>query len=334
MNTATALPANVAQLPAPQMGGDIFATPAAFEHAQRVVKALCASVLIPQHLRGNNGADALLALAIARRMGEDPVMVLQNIYVVHGRAGWAAQYMIARANQAGVFKSRIRWTIEGAGDGMKATARAVMADDGEEVSVTVGMAMAKAEGWVKNPKYQTMPEHMLKYRSATFLVRLYCPEVMMGFQTREELEDMHYAGQLRDITPSGDTSTALRAAAAIEDLSGADPVTGEIIESAGDNGVPSTADTPEAAASSQPTVSGDGAAPTLDFGQPESPAFDLELASQAILRQVETFKSAKAIDNYLAVVMRDEMAKIEAAAPAMAAFIRSKTDAAKKALAR
>jgi hypothetical protein len=329
MNTTATLPApsNIAQLPSPQMGGDIFATPAAFEHAQRVVKAFCASVLIPQHLRGNNGADALLALAIARRMGEDPVMVFQNIYIVHGRAGWSASYMIARANRSGVFKGPIRWKTEGAGDAMKVTAFATLAETGETVESVVGMTMAKAEGWAKNTKYQTMGEHMLRYRSATFLIRLYCPEVMLGMQTHEELVDLTAAGQMRDITPTGDTNTALRAVAAIDDVP-AEGGDAEIIESA-DNPV---ADASGADAASQPAPAPE--APTLDFGAPAAAdGFDLELTSQAILRQIEVFKAPRGIDNYLATDKAEEMARILAEAPEMHAFIVGKATARKKALA-
>jgi hypothetical protein len=212
MTATTALATNVTHLRTEANALDLFATPAAFEHAQRVAKVFCASDLIPKHLKGNNGADALLAMAIARRVGEDPVMVFQNIYIVHGRAGWSASYMIARANRSGVFKGPIRWKTEGVGDAMKVTAFATLADTGETVESTVGMSMAKAEGWSKNSKYQTMGEHMLRYRSATFLVRLYCPEVMLGMQTHEELVDMGAANGMRDITPTGDTAAALNSA--------------------------------------------------------------------------------------------------------------------------
>lgn len=59
------------------------------------------------------------------------------------------------------------------------------------------MDMAVAEEWANNPKYSTMPEMMLQYRSAAFLVRLNAPEVMMGIPTADEVEDMDYAGELR-----------------------------------------------------------------------------------------------------------------------------------------
>ena len=52
--------------------------------------------------------------------------------------------------------------------------------------------MAKAEGWYgkKGSKWVTMPELMLRYRSATFLIRTTAPEIALGFQTTEEWRDV------------------------------------------------------------------------------------------------------------------------------------------------
>lgn len=209
-------------LPSVQVGAnDMLANPALFEHMQRVSKVFCASALIPDHLKKNNGADAFLALQIARERNENPVTVMQNIYFVSGKAGWSASYMIARANKSGAFKGRINWRIEGKADGLKVTAFATLADTGEVVEADTSMAMAIAEGWTKNPKYKTMPDHMLKYRSATMLVRLYCPEVLIGMQTSDELEDLRAAGQLRDVTGEGAATTTAAAVSSI--LTGTTP---------------------------------------------------------------------------------------------------------------
>jgi hypothetical protein len=54
--------------------------------------------------------------------------------------------------------------------------------------------MAKAEGWIdKNgSKWKTMPEQMLMYRAATFFCRVFCPEVLAGVQTSDEITDIGY----------------------------------------------------------------------------------------------------------------------------------------------
>jgi hypothetical protein len=159
-----------------------------FGQLQRVANMFANSSLVPAHLKGKV-ADCAIALYMAHRLNEDPLTVMQNIVIISGKASWLTQYMIGRANMSGVFKGRISWRSEGGKDALKVTAYAVLADTGEEVAVAVDMAMAKAEGWTKNPKYASMPEHMLRWRSAAMLVKLYCPEVMMGIPSSIEVED-------------------------------------------------------------------------------------------------------------------------------------------------
>lgn len=184
------VPANAIAMPvSSDESGDILFDAKAFRHAMELAKTISQSALIPPHLRGQV-PDILLALYMARTMNENPIIVLQSIHVISGRAGWSAQYLIARANGSGRFRGPIRWREEGEGDKLSVTAYATLAETGDDIEYTVDMAMAKAEGWTnRNPKYRTMPKLMLRYRSATLLVRLFCPDVLMGLHERYELID-------------------------------------------------------------------------------------------------------------------------------------------------
>lgn len=171
-----------------------------FELLQRVGTMFSKSELVPSHLRGKP-ADCIIAVQLAHEMGLAPLSVLQNIYMVSGKAGWSAQFLIARANASGVFDdSGIDWDVEGKGADLSVTAFATKRTSGRRVQYTVSMAMAKAEGWTKNAKYQTMPELMLRYRAATTLIGLYCPEVKFGLGVREELEDIAVSAPPAQIT--------------------------------------------------------------------------------------------------------------------------------------
>lgn len=187
---------------------DIFDSPAAFEHAQRVAVVFSKSTLVPEHMR--DIANCLIALHMARRLNEHPLTIMQNIYVVNGRPGWSTQYLIARVNRAGVFRGRISWKTEGAGKDMGVTASAILADTGEVVSATATMQMAIAEQWTRNKKYETMPEHMLRWRSAAMLIRLYAPDVMLGLPTIEEAEAEPQVPP-RDVTPPKSAASKLDA---------------------------------------------------------------------------------------------------------------------------
>lgn len=194
--------------------------PAQFDHMQRVGKMLALSPLFPEHLRKGGIetgiANGVLVINMAMRLREDPLTVAQNIYFVGGKPGWMTTYLIAKANQHGVFDGPIEWKTEGAGDALSVTAYATMSRTGRVVSVTCDMKLAKAEGWTSNKKYSTMPEQMLRYRSATWLIRLYCPEILVGVPPAIDNEL-----PMRDVTP--DDVTPRRAAPAAQPAVTAEP---------------------------------------------------------------------------------------------------------------
>ena len=163
---------------------------ASFEHATRLAEYLSrAELLVPAHLRGKP-ADLLLVLHMARASGHDPVHILQSTYVIGGKVGFSAQYIIALINGSGRIRGPVRWREEGEGKSLAVTAYATLAETGDEISATVTMAMAEADGWTRrNPKYQSMGSLMLRYRSATLLGRMYFPDVLLGFHERDELID-------------------------------------------------------------------------------------------------------------------------------------------------
>lgn len=166
-----------------------------FELMQRRAAAFAMSPLVPEHLRPKDNPQAAIAncyicLELAKLMNESPLVVMQNIHFVKGKPGWNAAYMIARANASGYFSGGIKFKTTGKGDTLSVTASAVLKETGETVERTVDMAMAKSVGWFANEKYRQIPEQMLSYRAATFLIRLYCPQVMLGYHTADELHAM------------------------------------------------------------------------------------------------------------------------------------------------
>ena len=205
-----------------------------FALRQRQARMFSMSPLVPDHLRKGTTEQAIancwIALTLAEAMGEVPLIVMQNIHVVNGKAGFATQYMIARANSSGIFKGRIDWRIDRSDpENLAITAYAIIKDSGQQVEVTCDMKMASAEGWTKNPKYQTMPEVMLRYRSAAFLVRFYAPDVMLGYQTVDEIIDVVAAA-----SPSTELLTGQmlieQSQPAVLAAVPYDPETGEIID--------------------------------------------------------------------------------------------------------
>ncbi len=172
-----------------------------FEAAQRMAKALSQSSLIPKEYQ-NNIPNCLIALEISQRLRASALMVMQNLYIVHGKPGWSAQYIISAINSCGKF-SPLRFKMDP--NNTECTAYAVELKTGETLHGTkITMAMAKAEKWVDKAgsKWQTMPEQMLRYRAASFFGKIYAPEILMGFQTTEEIEDMQNFEKAKEVKSS------------------------------------------------------------------------------------------------------------------------------------
>lgn len=212
-----------------------------FELMQRAAKLLANSTLVPasyrvvnEDRRGNvteNPAglpNCVVALNMAQRMGADPLMVMQNLYIVEGRPAWSSQFIIAAINNCGRYSplrfemselepereieyTEYEWQDQPNGRAKKVavtrkikirnrtcTAWAVERETGQRLeSPVISIEMAVREGWYgKNgSKWQTMPDVMLRYRAASFFGKLYAPELLMGLQTAEEV------GDIIDVTP-------------------------------------------------------------------------------------------------------------------------------------
>jgi hypothetical protein len=180
-------------------GGNDFSMyfdPAKFDHCQRVATMLSKSNIVPEHFQ-NNVANCFIALQMATRMGMEPLAFMQKSFVLKGKPGIEAQIGIAALNNSGLIKGRISYDLSGEGQNRKCTASVVDASTGErfEFSITVGQATSVGAAST-NPNWKALPDLMLRYRSATYLIRTHYPDVLMGLYTKDELEDMV------DVSPS------------------------------------------------------------------------------------------------------------------------------------
>lgn len=165
-----------------------------FELIQRISKAFCQSDLVPQQYRGQDKLpNCMIAMDMAQRIGANPLMVMQNLYIVHGTPGWSSKFLIATINACGRYSSlRYEWKGEPGTPDYGCRAWAVERESGERLDgIWVTWQMVKAEGWdSKNgSKWKTMPDQMFVYRAAAFWQRAYAPELGMGLQTVEDLND-------------------------------------------------------------------------------------------------------------------------------------------------
>ena len=200
---------------------------AAFELVQRQAKMLASSTLVPKEFQ-NNVANCGIALNMAKRMGADPFAIVQNIDIIHGRPSFRATFLIAMVNASRRFtplqfrltetakpttravsfevwenNKKVPKEIQYAYTPTTCVAYATSKETGEIIEgPPVSYDLAIDEGWVgkSGSKWQTaMRELMLRYRAAAFFARLYAPDITLGMQTAEEVED---APPERNVTPA------------------------------------------------------------------------------------------------------------------------------------
>lgn len=189
-----------------------FTTSQGFDLIQRQAKVFASSDLVPDQFRGNM-ANCIIALEMANRMGANPMAVLQNLYIVHGKPGWSSTFIIATVNSGGRF-SPMRFEFQSEKGKQDWGCRAYATERGSEEKLMgpwVTWDMAEKEGWTKKngSKWQTMPELMFRYRAATFWARLFCPETLMGMRTADELEDITTEAKIAAAKPVKDAEALL-----------------------------------------------------------------------------------------------------------------------------
>lgn len=161
--------------------------------AFKAAKFLSTTDLVPSTYK-NEPANCLVALDLANRTGHSPMMIMQNLYIVHGKPAWSGQFAIALVNTGTKFEPiKYVYVGEKGKDSYGCYATAIRKEDGVKVvGTTITIEMAKKEGWYgkKGSKWQTMPEQMLLYRAGAFFARAHCPELLFGLQTAEEIRDV------------------------------------------------------------------------------------------------------------------------------------------------
>lgn len=166
-----------------------------FETNQRMGKMYATSTIVPDTYKGNI-ANCAIACDVALRMNANALMVMQNLYMVHGNPSWSSKFLIATINTCGRFQPLRYECNNEEGDKYGWRCYTYAADDKKKSERLDGpwvtWAMVKGEAWDKKngSKWKSMPEQMFRYRAAAFWQRLYAPEISMGFNTVEESQDM------------------------------------------------------------------------------------------------------------------------------------------------
>lgn len=182
----------------------VFLDKNAFEQLYRAAKLFASSDLVPTSYKGKE-ANCFIALELSSRMGVPAFAVMQNVAIINGKPGMEAKLIIAMINNSNLFTDPLDYEVVGddpswnkkdgkpADANYKVRAFATRRKTGKTCyGPWITWDMAIAEGWVSKggSKWQTMAGIMFQYRAASFFGKLYCPDLMFGMSTTEELQDI------------------------------------------------------------------------------------------------------------------------------------------------
>jgi hypothetical protein len=176
---------------------------ARFEYIQRQSKAIIHSDLLPKQHR-DNFSNLIIIAQIADRLDMDSLMVAQNLYIIQSKPVWSSPFLIALIRKSGLYRG-IKYNFKDLGPAKFRIGEKEIGFTDKECQVSaieiatgdsvegppVTLTMAYAEGWItkEGSKWKTLPDLMLRYRAMAFFARTVCPEVVLGLQSADEVED-------------------------------------------------------------------------------------------------------------------------------------------------
>lgn len=149
----------------------------------RLAAHIADTEFVPRGLRGSAPATAA-AILYGREVGLPPMTALNMTYVVEGKPAISAEAMRALVLAAG---HELEF-VESTGAVCRMRARRRGSETWTELAWTLDMA--RAAGLLGKAVWKSYPRALLAARCSTELCRMVFPDVIHGFRSLEELEDM------------------------------------------------------------------------------------------------------------------------------------------------
>lgn len=154
---------------------------------------------VPRNLRGNIAATAA-AILYGREVGLPPMTTLTQTHVIEGKPAMSAEAMRAMVLAAGHSIHVVETT------GARCVMRGRRANSEESTEIVWTIDMARAAGVANKQVWKQYPRQMLQARATTELVRLVFPDVIHGFRSVEEFNQLDGVAVVEDA--EGNTAPA------------------------------------------------------------------------------------------------------------------------------
>lgn len=179
---------------------------------------------VPKHLQDSMG-DCMAVTMQAAQWGMNPFAVAQKTHLVNGTLGYEAQLVNAVISSSRAIQGRFKyeyggdWTKQNSPD---AWVRVGAVLSGEQ-EITWGEPVFLHTITTRNsPLWKSNPKQQAAYLAVKYWARLYCPDVILGVYTPDELHDAPPPVE-REINPQQRPSSSLKTR-----LDEPEPIQGEV----------------------------------------------------------------------------------------------------------
>jgi hypothetical protein len=157
-----------------------------------------AGFAVRKELRSNTGA-CIAIVDMALRWGFAPYQVAKQVYAVNDQMGFESQLIHAVIEKFAPLSRRLRPRYIGEGDSRQCIVEGHIKGELEPLLYE----SPKIAGLRKNsPLWTIDPDQQLWYYASRAWCRRYCPEIILGLHTPDELRDSHLGfDNAKDVTP-------------------------------------------------------------------------------------------------------------------------------------
>jgi hypothetical protein len=127
----------------------------------------------------------LFVVEQAMRWNMSPYAVATEMSFPQGKPMFSGKLVAAAVQSSGAIAGRLHYTYSGTGEDRAVTVTGTLRGEAEPVSVDVRLRDARTN----NQHWNKSPDQMLAYHGARVWARRYCPEVMLGVYTPEEMDE-------------------------------------------------------------------------------------------------------------------------------------------------
>lgn len=146
---------------------------------------------LPAHI--NNAPKLMMILQTGVELGLKPMQAINSLYIVNGRIAMSAQAMLGKLLQSGV---KLEWKTD------SPTACEVEFSGLDRPTYTGKFTIEEAQkaGLVKpGSPWQTYPAAMLRARAVSIGARVFCPDIISGSYTLDEVAEIKLDDEGREI---------------------------------------------------------------------------------------------------------------------------------------